>query len=64
VLALCKERKRLELIYVSAVLTNARSGKNIADMKSAAWREATKDTRETCQSTLADLNAHRKEHGC
>jgi hypothetical protein len=61
---LCEERARLEKIYLDAVLELSSAGVHIADMKSEAWREATKETREACQGTLADLNDHRKGHGC
>ena len=37
---------------------------SIVDMKSESWREATQQARKQCEETLADLNAHRKEHGC
>ncbi len=60
----CEERARLEKIYLDAVVELSRAGVHIADMKSEAWREATKATREACQDALDDLNTHRQEHGC
>jgi hypothetical protein len=49
---------------MAAVVPNVYAGKDVADMKSEAWREATKKTREACQEALDDLNSHRREHGC
>ena len=60
----CEERKRLEGIYLAAVAANNEAARIVADMRSEAWREATKDTRAACEEALADLSAHRKEHGC
>ena len=61
---LCEERLRLNKLYIDAVTLNQAAGRTVADMKSEAWREATKETREICTMRLADLLAHRKEHGC
>jgi hypothetical protein len=61
---LCEERLRLTKLYIDAVAVNQMAGRAIAEMKSEAWREATRETREICTATLADLLAHRKEHGC
>jgi hypothetical protein len=52
------------LLYLDAVALNQTAGRTVPYKKSASWREATKETREHCKMTLADLNAHRKEHGC
>jgi hypothetical protein len=60
----CGERQRLEKIYLDAVVDNARAGLHISDIRSEAWRDATKETREMCEAALAELNAHRREHGC
>ena len=60
----CDERQRLTTIYLAAVVKNSMAGRAVADMKSEDWREATEETRKACEEALADLNAHRKEHGC
>ena len=60
----CEERERLTRLYLDAVARNDEVGKSIADVKSEAWRAATKVTREDCQLALNDLNGHRREHGC
>jgi hypothetical protein len=60
----CEERERLEKLYLAAVAENSKTGLTIPDMRSEAWRKATKQTREACETALANLNAHRKEHGC
>ena len=61
---LCEERLRLTRLYLDAVTLNQAEARTVADMKSEAWREATKETREACTVALADLNDHRKQHGC
>jgi hypothetical protein len=60
----CTERDRLMELYLEAVQKNNEVGLKVSDMKSEAWRAATKDTREACQIALQDLNSHRREHGC
>ena len=61
---LCEQREMLQAIYLEAVAANVKAGSHIEDMKSEAWRAATKETRAICEETLSDLNQHRKEHGC
>lgn len=51
-------------VYLAAVVANALAGREIADKKSEAWRKATKETRELCAVALAELDHHKKEHGC
>jgi hypothetical protein len=58
------ERKRLTNLYLESVVKNNEAGKAATDMKSLVSRDATKETREAYQDALADLNAHRQEHGC
>jgi hypothetical protein len=60
----CEERKRFEQVYLDAVRKNVMSGARILNTKSEAWREATKKTRAASDVALADLNQHRKKHGC
>jgi hypothetical protein len=60
----CEERDRLTRIYLSAVALYDEQAKTVSDLKSEAWRDASKRLREACQDALANLNAHRKEHGC
>jgi hypothetical protein len=60
----CEQSERLQKIYLDAVADNALVGSAIADPKSEAWLEATTSTRQRCADALADLTAHRKEHGC
>ena len=45
----CEKRSKLEKIYLDAVLQLSRAGIYIADLKSEAWREATKEAREACE---------------
>lgn len=60
----CEERKRLAKVYFDAVRKTAVAGMRILDAKSEEWREATEETRTACDIALADLNRHRKKHGC
>ena len=62
--AACAERDRLTRVYLAAVEQNNIAGKKVPDVKSEAWRDATQTTRELCVAALAELNAHKKEHGC
>jgi len=61
---LCEERLKLTQLYLDAVALNQSASRTVAGKKSEAWREATKETREACMATIADLNAHRQEHSC
>jgi hypothetical protein len=61
---LCDERERLTILYLAAVTRIGKAAGTVTDLKSEAWREATKETREDCDRALSDLKAHRKEHGC
>jgi hypothetical protein len=54
----------LEQVYLDAVAKIRGSGETVRDMKSAKWREATKETRGASKAALAELKRHRKEHGC
>jgi hypothetical protein len=60
----CAERERLEKVYLASFAANAFAGRFVADMRSEAWREATKETQVACKAALADLKRHRKEHDC
>jgi hypothetical protein len=60
----CEDRDRLTEIYLAAIRKHDIASLKVPDMKSEAWREATKETREACQEALAELNIHRQEHGC
>ena len=61
---LCEERLRLTQLYLDAVASNQAASRSVSDKRSEVWREATKETREICTARLADLLAHRKDHGC
>jgi hypothetical protein len=60
----CEERQQLAKVYLDVVRTTAVDGVRILNVKSKAWREATKETRVACDVALADLNQHMREHGC
>jgi hypothetical protein len=52
----CRERTVLADRFLEAVAVNIETGKNIANMKSPEWREATKDSRADCEEALLALN--------
>jgi hypothetical protein len=60
----CEERERLLAIYLAAIDQHTAASKTVPLVNSEAWRKATEGTREECTSALANLNDHRREHGC
>jgi hypothetical protein len=60
----CEEHQRLNRIYLSAAAKVFEAGKDIPNITSDKWREATLKARLACKAALADLHKHRKEHGC
>jgi hypothetical protein len=60
----CEERDRLNGEYRRAVYNIEPSGRNVLDIKSAKWREATRDERAVAKKALDAVNEHRKQHGC
>jgi hypothetical protein len=60
----CEERDRLLAIYLAALVENAVAGRTIGNVRSEAWREATKETRRARDEALNALNRHTAEHGC
>jgi len=55
---------RLEKIYLISVREIERSSIEVHDVMSEAWRKAAEEAMEDSKAALADLHAHRKEHGC
>jgi hypothetical protein len=60
----CEERDRLMRLYLDAVHRLNEVSQTAADPENEKWREATEQMRVACAAVLADLTAHRKEHGC
>jgi hypothetical protein len=60
----CEERERLVAIYLAAIDKHTTASKKVPLVNTEAWRRATEGTREHCSDALADLNTHRREHGC
>jgi hypothetical protein len=60
----CEERDRLNRAYLEATTKVFGAGKVVPNMTSSKWREATQRARAACKAALADLNRHKKEHGC
>jgi post-segregation antitoxin (ccd killing protein) len=59
----CDVRQRLENIYLISVRDIERS-RAVHDVMSEASRKAIEEAMEDSREALADLHAHRKEHGC
>lgn len=60
----CEERERLIKIYLEAVTDVYVISIRFSDMKYESWQAMTHDARTRWEVALADLNAHRNEHGC
>jgi hypothetical protein len=60
----CDVRQRLENIYLISVRDIERSSTAVHDVMSEASRKAIEEAMEDSREALADLHAHRKEHGC
>jgi hypothetical protein len=60
----CEERARLLAIYLAAVVENALAGRTIGNIRSEAWRGATRETRRARDEALKELDRHTAEHGC
>jgi hypothetical protein len=60
----CTDRLRLESIYLISIREIERFSIEVHNVMSEAWRKATEEAMEDATEALADLHAHRKEHGC
>ena len=60
----CVERDNLTAAYIAAVVKKAMVAKDVANDRSEAWREATKQTWQACEEAFQDLHRHKAEHGC
>jgi hypothetical protein len=60
----CDERERLTSIYLDATEANHKASESVDDIYSPEWREATKQTRQTCEIALALLKIHMWDHKC
>jgi hypothetical protein len=60
----CQERDRLMDLYLAAAFKAEEINKPEHERSSADWLRVIKEAHRACQSTLEDLKAHRKEHGC
>jgi hypothetical protein len=60
----CKERERLTQAYLDATENHRRVSDSVKSIQSPEWLEATKETRQACETALAVLKLHMREHGC
>jgi hypothetical protein len=60
----CEERERLTSIYLDATEANRKASESVIDIHSPEWLEATKETRQACETALAALKTHIQEHRC
>ena len=60
----CEERETLTQVYLDAAEANRKASDSVDDLQSPKWSQATKHTRQVCETTLAVLKLHIWEHGC
>jgi hypothetical protein len=63
-IVLCEERERLTQIYLDATENSRKVSDSVEDIHSPEWREAIKEARQACDSALAELKLHIREHQC
>ena len=63
-IVLCEERERLTQIYLDATDNSRKVSDSVEDIHSPEWREAIKEARQACDSALAELKLHIREHQC
>jgi hypothetical protein len=60
----CEERETRTQAYPDAAEAHRRASDSVDDMRSPEWQEAIKETRQVCETALAALKLHIREHGC
>ena len=60
----CEARERLTQIYLDATENSRKASESVEDIHAPEWLDATKETRQACQSALAELKLHIREHKC
>ena len=64
VIMLCEERERLILAYLDATKNSRKVSDSVEDIYSLKWLLETEENRQTCESALAALKLHIREHNC
>jgi hypothetical protein len=60
----CEDRSRLADELAAAIVRNEAATKALDGMKNVESSETKKRTRAACRKALADLNEHKRVHGC
>ncbi len=60
----CEERETLIQAYLDATEAHRKASDSVYEPHSKKWSKATKETRQVCDTTLAALKAHIREHQC
>ncbi len=60
----CEVRETLTQAYLDATEANRKASESVGDMHAPEWLEATKETRLACETALAALKLHIREHEC
>ncbi len=60
----CEERETLAQIYIDATENHRNVSDSFQDISSPEWLLASEKTRQACETTLAALKLHIREHGC
>jgi hypothetical protein len=50
--------------YLDAIEAHRKASDSVYDVQSPEWSKATRETRESCDTALAALKLHIREHGC
>ena len=60
----CEERETLIQAYLGATEAHRKASDSVDEPHSNQWSKATKETGQVCETTLAALKAHIREHRC
>jgi hypothetical protein len=60
----CEEREKLILAYLDASKNRRKISDSVKDIYSLEWLLETEEKRQTCESALAALKLHIREHSC
>lgn len=60
----CEEREKLILAYLDASKNRHKVSDSVKEIYSLEWLLETEEKRQTCESALAALKLHIREHNC
>lgn len=60
----CEAREMLTQVYLNATEANRKASDSVDDVKSLQWLKATNETRRSCETALAVLKTHIRDHEC